>query len=116
MWERPTNRWGLWQAIMDAGVCLLLLKWLHMCLLLGWRSEMPALGVVSALIACAQTVLALFICPLGIRYLWQCLRGRRERSLWRMLPVGFFTLLSLSVVLNIVAGIAGYLLYQVIDR
>ena len=116
MWERPTKRWGLWQAIMVAGGCLLLLKWLHMCLLLGWRGAMPALGVASALIDCADMVLTLCVCLLGIRYLWQCLRGRRERSLWRMLPVGFFTLLSLWPVLNIVAVIAGYLLYQVIDR
>ena len=124
LWERPTKRWGLRQAIMVAGGCWLLLKWLRLCLLLHRGSEMllrqegemPAQGVASALIDCADMVLTLFICLLGIRYLWQCLRGRRERSLWRMLPVGFFTLLSLSVVLNIVAGIAGYLLYQVIDR
>ena len=114
MWERPTKRWGLRQAIMVAGGCWLLLKWLSFCLLLHRGSEMllrqegemPAQDVASALIACADMVLTLFICPLGIRYLWQCLRGRRERSLWRMLPVGFFIWLSLWEVLNIVAVIA----------
>lgn len=120
LWERPTKRWDLWLAIMVAGGCWLLLKWLRLCLLLHWGSEMllrregemppqgemSPQGVASALIACADMVLALCVCLLGIRYLWQCLRGRRERSLWRMLPVGFFTLLSLPVVLNILAGIA----------
>lgn len=104
LWERPTKRWGLWQAILVAGGCLLLLKWLHLCLLLQWGSEMllrqegemPPQGVASALLDVAYTLLSLLVCLLGIRYLWQCLRGKRERSPLRMILVGALTWLSLT--------------------
>lgn len=91
LWERPTKRWGLWHALMAAGGCLLLLRWLQLVWLLHTAQAMPLVLTIVA-----TTLLSLLVCALGICYLWQCLRGKRERSPLRIILVGALTWLSLT--------------------
>lgn len=105
LWGCPEKGWGLWHALMAAGGCLLLLRWLQLVWLLLRAQAMPLVLTIVA-----TPLLSLLVCALGICYLWQCLRGKRERSLLRMLPAGLLTCLGLKDAVEVALTIVAYVL------